>query len=82
MQILAGSQSQFLHLDDVNLKISNVQTIRIALLLTSGRFLKIINPPSKKKPRSYALLDEKIGDFNDTSLRQVFSTSIYLVNNL
>lgn len=82
MQILAGSQNQFLHLDDANLKVGDVKTIRIALLLTSGEVSQNNKPAVEEKKRSYALLDEKIGDFQDRSLRQVFSTSIYLVNNL
>lgn len=82
MQILAGTEHEYMPLDSDALNISNIRSLRIALLISSLDATQNGKPAVDKKSRSYALLDEKIGDFNDNRLRHVFSTSIFLANNL
>lgn len=82
MQVMASNGNTFFNLADDLLKTDKVETIRIALLINSSNNTINNRPSIAVNNRSYALLDEKIGDFNDSQIRHVFSTSIFLVNNL
>lgn len=83
MQILTGNGETFFNLADDLLISNKIDSIRIALLISSADNTTANGRPAiEGKQRSYALLDEKIGDFNDSRIRHVFSTSIFLVNNL
>lgn len=83
MQILVGAGNTFSDIDDANLTSDQITSIRLALLISSADNTNAQGRPAlEHKKRSYALLDEKIGEYTDSKIRHVFSTSIFLVNNL
>lgn len=83
MQVLVGADNTFSDIDDANLTSDKITSIRLALLISSADSTNAQGRPAiENKNRSYALLDEKIGEYTDRKIRHVFSTSIFLVNNL
>ncbi|MCP5325053.1 MAG: PilW family protein [Oceanospirillaceae bacterium] len=61
----------------------NISSIRIAVLIASQAQDvngKKANQAMDEKQRTYALLDQKIDTYNDGLIRQVFSTTIDLIN--
>lgn len=83
MQFLAGSGNTFSDIDDTNLTPDKITSIRLALLISSVDTNSAQGRPAiELKKRSFALLDEKIGEYTDNKIRHVFATSIFLINNL
>lgn len=78
-----GSNLQYQNIDAVAGSWADIGSVRIAVLVASPA--NEINgtktsPAIDKKSRTYALLDQEIGTYNDGLIRQVFSTTIEFIN--
>lgn len=81
IQFLAGNESKVLGIQgDYNS--DDITMIRVAILVSSPDVNTSGQSAIEKKPREFALLNKKIGEYNDTRIRNVFSTSVYLENNI